>query len=538
MRLEAASSMSCLHPPMSNRTGDSTFNHTELVRALERLTSLMNEDPPAALEAAREIRDKGANWLQLRATILCDAGAAARDVASVAEATDVFSRLHGRFPDNGGLAYNLANALVVQAKLDGTPTPDWYLHTADRRSRARVLYGQAANCLGHDDPALASQAMTNLGNSLDGAHRWIEAFEAYQEALKIYPQNGVASGCAARVLFRVSSTAILGHKPHLIDVALRLAHHAKSNRETVVRFAGTQAARRFERLRSKAGGIARQELGKRPSAYERFVAENRLLLSPIMEGLGHDRRRWDDAHIRGITEETSAGAQVPPLFAMFNVMKADYLVARELLFQGLSKARGAPPDTGLYFDTLDYAVYGAAPSRLVLAQRAALDLLDKIAVALNDLLSVGEKPPDVSFRRFWREKPKQPRWRPALAKAIHGGNPALIALAEIATDLSTGSQEGSLPGLLHAEARARNAGTHRFIVLHDIAPGDPRPSAAIEHHRLEVFRGTGIRTVRLARAALLHFLEVVAYVERSRPQGGPIESMPVLQPHHVVRGHD
>ena len=69
---------------------------------------------------------------------------------------------------------------------------------------------------------------------------------------------------------------------------------------------------------------------------------------------------------------------------MFNVMKGDYLVARELLFAGVSEGKGRPRDTGVYFDTLDYAVYGATPSRLVLAQRTALDLLDKVAVALND----------------------------------------------------------------------------------------------------------------------------------------------------------
>ncbi len=147
---------------------------------------------------------------------------------------------------------------------------------------------------------------------------------------------------------------------------------------------------------------------------------------------------------------------MPAIFAMFNVMKADYLVARELLFQGFQDldGGGAPAsDSGLYFDTLDYALYGVTPSRLVLAQRAALDLLDKIAVALNEHLSVGLKAKKVNFLEFWRAKPNEPTWRPALAEAIRGGNNALIALSEIAADLTDGSQDGSLPGLLHAEKR-------------------------------------------------------------------------------------
>lgn len=508
---------------------------SELNAAEARLARLLNADPVAAIAAARRITARDVNSMHLRAAILCDGGAAVRDVTAVEEAVDIFSRIHDRLPKNGGIAYNLANALEADARLDTTPAPNWYLKTADRRRRARALLGQAANLLEEKDPVLASRAMTNLGNSLDAAYRWIEAFEAYQRALELYPSNGVASGCAAQMLFRVSSAPVLGHNAHLRDVAGRLAHHAQAHSKIVARLAGPRAIAAFRKLPSRSGGLARTALGKRPSAYERFVATNRLILSPIMEGLGHDRRRWDDAHLRGITEPVSTGPRVPPVFAMFNVMKADYLVARDLLFRGSVEANGSPRDTGLYFDTLDYATYGSTQSRLTLAQRSALDLLDKTAVALNDILSVGEKPQTVYFDDFWFAKASEPRWRRALAKAIQAGNPALVALSEIAADLSDVSQDGSIGGLLHAEKRARNAGTHRFIVLHDIAITDSRPNAAIEHHMLDAFQGTAMRTVRLARAALLHFLEVIAYAERSRDKKGPIGTM-LVHTHHYIRG--
>jgi hypothetical protein len=56
------------------------------------------------------------------------------------------------------------------------------------------------------------------------------------------------------------------------------------------------------------------------SNYERFVAEHRLALSPVLEGLGDEPRRWDDAHISTLSESIGTGATVPPLFGMFNVM--------------------------------------------------------------------------------------------------------------------------------------------------------------------------------------------------------------------------
>jgi hypothetical protein len=258
------------------------------------------------------------------------------------------------------------------------------------------------------------------------------------------------------------------------------------------------------------------------------------LLSPILEGLAHNPKRWDDSHIATLTESFGDGdARVPPSFAMFNVMKADYLVARDLMFHATREIEQPKRDTGVYMDTLDYAVYGVAPARLVLAQRSALDVLDKIAVALNELFAVGLAVERIHFKSFWRVRPREQAWHPQLAAAIARGNVALIALSEIAADLS--EMEG-VSGLLSEVRQARNAGTHRFVVLHDLGVSGFRPSAAIEHHGLVAFQATALRTLRLARAALLHMVEVFEYEERARKPRALTGSM-VVRPHHEIRGN-
>lgn len=505
------------------------------------LHSLTDTDPAAAVAEARKLAEDGKNWSLLRAATLCDAGAAASDLTAVEEASGIFALLVENRPGDRGLKYNLANALMSRAQLDRTPSPDWYLGTAPIRRQARSLLGEAAKLDIEGDFALASQMQTNLGNALDAAHRWVESYECYQAALALHPENGVAAGCAARVLLRVGRLGLLGHEEHFEDVALRLAHRAKSNREVVINFAGLSAAEAFETLPSEPGDLVTVRLPEGVSEYEQFVAEHRLALSPVLEGLGHEPQRWDDAHISTLSEPIGTGATVPPIFAMYNVLKADYLVARELLFEAtraLEQDIGAARDTGLYMDTLDYALYGTTPSRLVLAQRAALDLLDKVAVALNEHLAIGLKAKDVNFHGFWREKPNDASWRPALAAFIRQGNHALIALSEIAADLTDGSQERSVPGLLHPAKRARHAGTHRFVVLHDMGLGGSRECAAVEHHALGEFQETVLRTIRLARAALLHFLEVVAYKERAGRKDGVLTAEMMVRPHHEIRGHD
>lgn len=527
---------------MGGKTGKGGGLLAEYRRVQERLNELMDTNPEEAVVEARKVTDDGGNWSLLRASVLCDAGASARDLQAVEEASKIFTRLIDRKPEDGGLKYNLANALGSIAGLDRTPTPDWWLKTATLRRRARSLLGEAAKLTGDDDAELASRMLTNLGNGLDSAHRWVEAYECYQAALGLHPSNGVAAGCAARVLGRVASRGLLGHEEHLLEVSARLAHRAKEQRDVVARFAGLDAVKAFEALPSEPGPLETVRIPGNASDYERFVAEQRLVLSPVLEGLGHDARRWDDVHIASLTERAgdADGSGTPPaLFAMFNVMKADYLVARELLFQGVQGMEARPRnDTGRYMDTTDSAVYGTAPSRLVLAQRAALDILDKISVALNEGLSFGLKAKEVTFHGFWREKPNEPAWRPALAAAIRRGNPALIALSEIAADLTDGAQEGTGAGILLPAKRARHAGTHRFVVLHDMDSSRARPSKAIDRYGLDEFRGTVLDTMRLARAALLHFLEAIAYAERARDDDGGLKARMAVRPHHEARRED
>jgi tetratricopeptide (TPR) repeat protein len=514
----------------------------QFLQTQEPLLSLMDTDPPAAIVGARSLPGRHPHWQRLRASVLCDAGNAAKDADAVDEAIAIFEELHTAAPEDVQITYDLANAVANRAQLDGPKGPDWFLRTSAARRRARALYGEAAAPSGGSDLRFASQAMTNLGNSLNAGYRWIEAFECYQEALDLFPENGVASGSAAVVLARVGSLALLGNRKHLLGVAARLAHHAETHRKVVAELAGATGVARFAKLASRRGGLAVVQPGPEATDYERFVAEHRLPLSPVLEGLGDDPKRWDDARIESLTESFGVGATVPPIFAMFNVMKADYLVARELLFQGLQGLERVGPaaaDTGLYHDTLDYAIYGVSTSRLVLAQRSALDVLDKIGAALNEHFDVGLDSTKMYFHHLWQVGRGQPGWQPKLGEAIKGGNHALIALSEIAADLSDAPRDGSLPpGLLNPEKRARRAGTHRFIVMHDMSMGDSRPSEAIEHVHLAAFQKTVMRTMRLARAALLHFLEVIGHAERARPRDGKLSGVMLVRPHHIIRGEE
>ncbi len=498
-----------------------------------RLYQIMETDPVRALTEAKGLHDDGPGgmWTQLRGCVLAEAGGASNDKRPIEEAIAIFRAALARKPDDPMVAYNLANALGTLARLDKTDLPKRYLQTSALRLESRALYGSAAKALRKKHARTATQCLTNVGSALDYAFRWIEAFEAYTDALAVYPENGVASGAAAQVLFRVSQTGRQRGSEHLRAAALRLAWHSQQNVDTVRAFAGEGAVQAFLRLPSRATTPPRP-IKAGLSTYQRFVSHHRLALSPVVEGL-KSLRRWDDIQVTGIHAHGNEGPHMPPLFAMFNLLKGDYLLARELLFEGVQEKHR---DTGWYADTLDYALYGRKTSCLVLAQRSALDLLDRIAVALNDYLDVGVSPNDVHFVRFWFE-PKASNWRKPIYDEIDAGNPALIALAEIASDLgSVAVGEAKAIPLLYRHRHLRNSGTHRFTTLHDVEIGAHRPSPAIEHMRLDDFQQAAIDTLKLARAALFYLVEAVDYRElRLGHSAGVMGSLPVVG-HHRIRG--
>ena len=265
------------------------------------------------------------------------------------------------------------------------------------------------------------------------------------------------------------------------------------------------------------------------SDYEKFVAHHRLALSPTIEGFDCSLKRWDSLVFESVTEQIGTDPGVPPLFAMLNVMKSDFLAARFLTYKALSATF---PESGLYADTLDYAVYGIVPSFLALAQRACIDVLDKIAAATTEYFGIPGNVRVVYFASRWFDSHKRGQplaWHPSLRPHIDDGNTALIALAEVSLDMGE-------EGFLARKKAFRHASTHRFTVLHDLGCRPSRPSSQIEHCGIAEFKDQLIESLRLARAALIYFVEMISIAENARAATSE-RRMPIAVPsHHYIRG--
>lgn len=500
------------------------------------LDALLDSDPAEAVRQAREIdldAPERFNLMSLRAAILVDGGALTHQQDAIEEGLALFRELHGLFP-NAGITYNLANGLVTAV---GNPPrdPNWLdhqEHTRKQRAEARQCYWKVAQDL-DAGPSLQTQAWTNLANQFSNSYRLGEAHDARLAALEIDPENGVAASSAARDLLWLFEQ---GGCSDLTRVeAVMLAKIAQRHQDRLVQYAGVQAAQQITAFASELGDPPPRSPHTDP--FIRWVERERLTLAPVVELVDPALGKLDWLMLPGIRErESGAGGMPPPVFAMFNVLKSDFILARDLAWRAIDET--VWPTTGRFADTLDYATYGPDASALILAHRTALDLFDKVAVTANHYFELGQPPSKVYFGKLWRcGADKATGSRPlteTVEAAIRTGTSALYGLVELADDYNDEA------GILRPQKNLRNTGTHRFVVLHDL--GDParsRPAPEVEHHRREQFTQEVLRALRMARSAIQMLALAISQHERgmSQPAVGFVGTL-IVPDHDWIRGRD
>lgn len=499
------------------------------------LNSLVDADPTLAVQEARELVLDGPNRLNmmsLRAATLVNAGASLGRQDAIDEGLELYRELHNLYP-TADITYNLANGLVEAANC-GFHNSEWL----DHQEQTRAYRGEARQCYWRvlqdldADMELRTQAWTNIANLFEKTYRLSEAHDARLSALKVDPTNGVAAFCAALGLMWLFHRG--GYSELTRMEAVMLARQALLNKERIVQYAGARVAAKVEAL---AG-----ELSDPPSRPEhidpfiKWVEEERLTLAPTVELVDPSLGKLDWLTLPGILErETDMGGSPPPLFAMFNLLKSDFLLARDLTWRASDAS--VWPRTGQFADTLDYAMYGPDTSALMLAHRTALDLLDKVAVTANHYFELGLAPKKVSFGRLWRDSADKKTGTPLAKKVevlIRAGVYALYGLAELAEDYD-GSE-----GILRSQKDLRNAGTHRFVVLHDF--GDPsraRQAPEVEHLNHSDFINETLGALRVARSAIQMLVLAISQQEEilSKQADGIIGTM-IVPDHHWIRGED
>lgn len=508
---------------------------SEFLKLSSSLCSLVDADPALAVHQAREIdldRPDRVNWMSLRAATLVNAGASLGYQDAIDEGVELYRELHNLYP-TADVTYNLANGLVEAANC-GSADSEWVdhqEHTRAHRAEARRHYWRVVQDV-DADLELRTQAWTNIANLFAKTYRLSEAHDARLSALRIDPTNGVAAFCAALDLMWLFERGGCSELTYM--EAVMLARQALRNKERILQYAGANVVAKVEALASELSDPPSRS--EHPDPFIRWVEDERLTLAPAVELVDPSLGKLDWLTLPGILErEPEKGVSPPPLFAMFNMLKGDFLLARELAWR--ARDESVWPKTGQFSDTLDYALYGPDTSALILAHRTALDLLDKVAVTANSYFELGLPPKKVSFGRLWRDpedKKTGTRLVEKVERLIRAGVYAMYGLVELAEDYD------GADGILRSQKNLRNSGTHRFLVLHDL--GDPafaRQAPEIEHLNHTDFVDEALSALRVARSAIqMLALAISQHEEILRKQADGVIGTLIVPDHHWIRGED
>lgn len=463
-----------------------------------RLSLLLDSDPSKAIAVARSI-DEGESEFEersiLKGAILIDAGCAANDMTAVMEGVAVTRGLHALAPSSI-TAFNLANGLAAigSRTLETSEWLDQRVSTESFRAESRSLLWEVLQS-DDEDSDLATQAYSNLANQYAASCRLYEAHDARLDALSLDPTNGVAAGEAAIGLQSLYDQG--GSSEITLNDAALLAKQALLNLDSIRRLAGKRAIERFQQLANRYEDISVQTMST--DQFILWVQRERLALAPAVTLIEPDRTKIDWLMIdRVIDQGTETKAQVPQIFSMFNLLKADFILARDLLWKSMNHDDW--PDTGRYTDTLDYAAYGPDAAALAMAYKMAVDLLDKVAVATNSYYALGCEAKRVRFDLLFREKDSGSKLgvlRSSVSNVVRHGVRAMYGLAELSDDYRKSI------GNMRESSDLRHAGTHRFIQLHCMGyVNDSILKSEVVHLDLGEFRQQTIRQLRVARSAI------------------------------------
>ena len=204
---------------------------------------------------------------------------------------------------------------------------------------------RAINRFGLHEHIRKAQVATNLGNALSHVGRVLEAFELWQDALKVLPGFDMALGNHARGL------AYLAERTHDPGHQFVLLHRARKElRSLPTVTAPAAAAAAFSQIAERIEGhfsLARlnaaleldnHSLGTTPKevTYRTWVLKQRLFLNPLNELGEHTIAAADPLTLPSITQPISEG---PYYLGFFNQLKQEYVFARYLLFLGVTAGR-------------------------------------------------------------------------------------------------------------------------------------------------------------------------------------------------------
>jgi hypothetical protein len=486
-------------------------------------------DYPGAISFAESVEGNANAVAHLSAWTFSEVGGDTDDLELLEKGAAMWAELAESDP-HSELKYNRAN--TAEAIFEVAVRSEGHVAALETQREQLDLARRLFSEIGDDveaGEATRIQALTNLGNSYDVLGRDLDSIQAYDRAIAIDPDFGMAQGNKGVALLGVARLAA-GHRPAVVGQAAEALDRALGDRDRIVRVSGPKALARFERERGRitrpgndehAHSDADDEVWRDP--YLRWCRERNLFLHVSPQCLSEDTELVDPlffSHLVGGTDEGGSD-RVDVLVDAFDAIKQDYVAARYSAWlvsapeSPIREQAAAASTRTAFLDSLSSARWGVRTGMTMQAFTAATNLLDKVAGFIHLYFETG-RVKDVYFGSLWhgRDRKKAKTMDAALAAELSKDNfnRGLLALCDLSCDLDR-------PTRLNELVERRHTATHRFLVAHEqgaaSAPPGGRWLDRVDWN--ELVEGLTWQ-LQLSRAALVYLARVVEIREGRREE--------------------
>lgn len=493
------------------------YDANELDSAAELTTKA--ENLANSLEAETE-RVTGRYYVSLA---LIDVGSAVKDESMIRRGIEYLKEwIYGEFSvDLPNDFFNLANGYCALLDLD--PPVRFLEVDTENHQIARRLYRMAILGMTQDHAArgIASTAWTNYGNLLDVVGRNVEALSAYNKALILKPDLGMALGNKG-VALRYFAVVMPGNS-HLLYLESIRALESAIGQQDLPELARLKFVRTLDQL---ADIVKHHLLSGSPMDREhyegiqpkddfhvflcQFCAEHDLFLSPVSHVGEEEKPFYGDPLYFSYTARDSGNERLDRYIWFLNEIKQEYVLGRYFLVQSQYKSPtidAISEGVTLVHPEFQFPVYSNANVQLLKsALKQAVAVLDKVAYFLYDYCNL-ESPPlyKVTFTNIWGETlndTMKEEFDPY--RCAH-----LFALFSMARDLQ---RRGSWKDLI----ADRGIITHRFLLLHESAD-EIESDGEIPSRHIEDFLSNTILALQNARAAVMYLIQFFNHFEFWKP---------------------
>lgn len=394
--------------------------------------------------------------------------------------------------------------------------------------KAKEHFRRAA--LSVSDQHLKKQLLVNYGNCLDTLGRGAESLYVYDEALQIDKDFSMAIGNKAKALrlfaeisgeyrgatYGVAYQAIklIIDSQDLLDIG---GPGAKQNLEQELRYIESRFKNKSDLEKVlKHPEHATENLSSFEKFYIDFCNNERLFLNFHAHLNLGEASVTDPIFISMVTKIEDNDSFY--YFAKYiNQIKEDYAVARLSLVQSQYKNDDfdSISNRTTFVNSLDYSQFNLYVGLLKSAFKEAYNILDKIAVFINDYYKLGLSEDKIYFTTIWQ---KSDAIRQEL---LESKNISLYALYDIYKDFKS-NEYSKIQNI-------RNAATHRRLVVFDSLLTDWDRKDDKHNIGYETMLSETIKLFRLTKSAIIYLINFVNLEEERKKPGEDklVPEMPV-----------